>query len=48
MYSVSLEMRLIVVECPSGNGDEMINLSLPQKFENGVVIHRELPVLPGD
>jgi hypothetical protein len=41
-------VRLIIVECRSAKGSEMVKLSLPQTFENGVVIHRELPILPDD
>jgi hypothetical protein len=37
---------ILLVECQTAQGIEWMKLTLPQTFEDSVVIHRELPVLP--
>jgi hypothetical protein len=37
---------MLLVECQTAQGIEWMKLTLPQTFEDSVVIHRELPVLP--
>ena len=43
-----LSPYLSLVECKSAEGMETMKLTMPQTYENVLVIHRELPVLEVD
>jgi hypothetical protein len=49
MYVLKVYEKLIVVECKGVNGEiDWLKLIMGQPREDGLVIHRELPVLEVD